>query len=142
MTAAFHIRRYEPADFLALAALAVEASASPDTACGQPDVASVAEFEVDYGHRSLEQEAWVAIDGAGAVLGFTAGQSRGGVLMVDGPIVKPSHRRRGIGRALYEHLEQEAHAAGVELVEVGVRSTNTVGDAFLGAIGCGRHREI
>jgi GNAT superfamily N-acetyltransferase len=142
MTAAFRIRRYEPADFPALASLAVEASSAPETACGQPDVASVAEFEVDYAHRPLEQEAWVAVDARGVVVGFTAGQTRGGVLMVDGPIVAPAHRRQGIGRALYQRLEQDAEAAGAHLVEVGVRSTNAIGDAFLGAIGCGTHREI
>ena len=142
MTAPFRIRRYEPADFPALAALAVEASATPETACGQPDVASVAEFEVDYAHRPLEEEAWVAVDPGGAVVGFTAGQTRSGVLMVDGPIVAPGARRLGIGRALYQRLEAEAVAAGVELMEVGVRSTNAVGDAFLSAIGCGKHREI
>lgn len=142
MSVAYRIRRYDPADFAAVARLAVEVSSAPETACGQPDVASVAEFEADYAHRPLETEAWVAVDAADAVVGFIGGHARRGVLLVDGPIVSEGFRRQGIGAELFARVEADAAAQGAEQLEVGVRSTNTHGEAFLGAMRCLHHREI
>lgn len=142
MAVAYTIRRYEPADFDAVAALAVLASASLETACGQPDVASTAEFEADYGHRALEQEAWVAAVTGGAVVGFAAGQLRNGVLLVDGPIVEAAWRGRGVGTALFARVEADGEAAGAQAIEAGVRATNTRGEAFLHRRGYGANREI
>jgi GNAT superfamily N-acetyltransferase len=141
MSAPYEVRRYAPADFDAVAALAVLASASAETACGQPDVASTAEFEADYGHRALEREGWVAI-AADAVVGFAAGQLRNGVVLVDGPIVAPGWRGRGVGTALFARVEADAAEAGAEAVETGVRATNTRGEAFLMARGYAPNREI
>lgn len=135
------IRRYEPADFDAVAALAVAASASPSTACGQPDVASVNEFETDYGHRNLEAEGWVAVADA-AVVGFAAAQLRQGVALVDGPIVAEAFRGRGLGTTLFTRVEADAGQAGAEAIETGVRATNERGWAFLGGRGYEPNREI
>lgn len=140
--AAYAIRRYERADFDAVAALAVMASASPSTACGQPDVASPAEFEADYGHRPLEQEAWVAEAPDGRVVAFAAGQLRNGVTLIDGPIVDAAWRGRGIGTALFARVEADGVAAGATAVETGVRATNVDGEAFLRARGYEANREI
>lgn len=142
MAASYTIRRYEPADFDAVAALAVLASAAPETACGQPDVASAAEFEADYGHRALEQEAWVAAGPDEAVVAFAAGQLRNGVVLVDGPIVAEGWRGRGIGTALFAHLEADSAARAAQAIETGVRATNTRGEAFLCARGYDANREI
>lgn len=141
MSLTYAIRRFVTADFDAVAALAVEASASPDTACGQPDVASSQEFEADYGHRPLETEAWVA-EADGRVVGFAAGQARNGIVLVDGPIVAASKRRLGIGTALFAAVEADARQAGATAVEGGVRATNTHGAVFLDAHGYMPHREI
>lgn len=142
MSDAYEVRRYRPADFDALAALAVAASASADTACGQPDVASAAEFAADYGHRALDQEAWVAAAPNGAVVGFAAGQLRNGVVLVDGPIVDAAWRGRGIGTALFARVEADAGETGAAAVETGVRATNVRGEAFLRRCGYEANREI
>ena len=138
----FAIRRYERTDFAAVAALAVQASAAPDTACGQPDVASPAEFEADYGHRALEQEAWVAVAPEHTVVAFAAAQVRNGVALVDGPIVDAAWRGRGIGTTLFARVEADAATAGARAIETGVRATNTRGEAFLRAQGYDANREI
>ncbi len=142
MTTPFLVRRYTPDDFEPVAALAVLASSAPETACGQPDVASVNEFAADYGHRNLEAEAWVAVGPAGEVIGFAGGQLRTQTLTVDGPIVDPAWQRRGIGRALFDRLEADACELGALGVEGGVRATNTQGRAFLDRLGYGPSREI
>lgn len=139
--AAYAIRRYERADFDSVAGLAVEASASPATACGQPDVASENEFAADYGHRPLETEGWVA-ESSGVVVGFCAGQVRNEVVLVDGPIVSALWRGRGIGTALFGKVEDDATAHGAQAIEIGVRATNVRGWAFLASRGYEPNREI
>lgn len=114
--------------------LAVAASASPETACGQPDVASVDEFVADYGHRALEQEAWVAeLDCR--VVAFAAGAPRNQTFVIDGPIVAPEAQRLGIGAALFAQLEAEAAAAGLAQAQGGVRASNERGLRFLEKLG-------
>ncbi len=142
MAAPYAIRRYERTDFDAAASLAVQASASAVTACGQPDVASPAEFEADYSHRALEQEAWVATAPDGTVVAFAAGQLRNGVVLVDGPIVDADWRGRGIGSALFAKVEADSAAAGALAIETGVRATNTRGESFLRGRGYEANREI
>lgn len=134
MSASYTLRRYVPEDFQAVAALAVAASASPETACGQPDVASVDEFVADYGHRPLEQEAWVAeLDGR--VVAFAAGSARNQTFVIDGPIVAPEAQRLGIGTALFAQLEAEAARGGFAQAQGGVRATNERGLRFLERLG-------
>lgn len=134
MSAPYTLRRYRPDDFQAVAALAVAASSSPDTACGQPDVASADEFEADYGHRNLEAEAWVA-EQDGEVIAFAAGGSRNQTLIIDGPIVAPAYQRQGIGEALFRLLEDDARAIGAQYARGGVRASNERGKRFLEAQG-------
>lgn len=141
MPSPFTLRRYQPEDFDALAALAVAASASPETACGQPDVASADEFATDYGHRPLDQEAWVA-EADAQVVGFAVGLLRGRTLHVEGPIVAPAYQRRGIGGALFAKFEQDAAAHGAETIESGVRNKNTRGLRFLESLGYQPSRQI
>lgn len=130
MSAPYILRRYRPDDFNAVAAIAVLASSSQETACGQPDVASVDEFQADYGYRNLEAEAWVAEQG-GQVVGFAAGGTRNKTLAIDGPIVLPAFQGQGIGAAFFERLEADARLAGVTFTQGGVRSTNERGRRFL-----------
>lgn len=142
MSIPYQVRRYRPEDFQAVATLAVAASSSPATACGQPDVASVNEFEVDYGHRNLEQEAWVAEAEDGAILGFAAGNLRNQNLTLDGPIVREDVRQHGIGTALFTRLEEDAVAVGAQALEGGVRASNATGQVFLRKHGYKPSREI
>lgn len=142
MTTPYQIRRYQPADFEAVANLAVGASSSPATACGQPDVASVNEFEADYGHRNLEQEAWVAEGQDGKILGFAAGNLRNQTLTIDGPIVLAEAMHQGIGTALFAKLEEDAANLGAASLEGGVRASNATGQVFLRKHGYKPSREI
>jgi GNAT superfamily N-acetyltransferase len=142
MTLSYQVRRYRPEDFEAVADLAVFASSSPATACGQPDVGSRNEFEADYGHRNLENEAWVAVNDAGRVLGFAAGNVRNQTLTVDGPIVAADMSHQGIGTALFGKLEQDARNLGVLALEGGVRASNAVGQVFLRKHGYKPSRQI
>jgi ribosomal protein S18 acetylase RimI-like enzyme len=141
MSAPYNLRRYRPDDFDAVAALAVLASSSQETACGQPDVASVDEFQADYGYRNLEAEAWVA-EQDGQVVGFAAGGVRNQTLTIDGPIVLPAYQRRGIGAAFFAHLESDARAAGVTHTQGGVRATNQRGLRFLEKLGYEPQNEV
>lgn len=130
MSTPYTLRRYRPDDFHAVAALAVLASSSPETACGQPDVASVDEFQADYGHRNLEAEAWIA-EQDGQVVGFAAGSVRNQTLAIDGPIVLGPYQRQGIGSAFFKRLEEDARNQGALYTQSGVRATNEHGQRFL-----------
>lgn len=141
MSAPYILRRYRPDDFNAVAALAVLASSSQETACGQPDVASADEFQADYGHRNLEAEAWVA-EQDGEVVGFAAGGVLNQTLTIEGPIVLPANQRQGIGAALFAHLEADARAAGVNFTQSGVRATNQRGLRFLKKLGYEPQNEV
>jgi GNAT superfamily N-acetyltransferase len=142
MSAPYVLRRFRPEDHFAVANLAVFASSSPETACGQPDVASIDEFQVDYGHRNLEAEAWVAETPDGRVVGFAAGTPRGKTYNVDGPIVAPEFQGLGIGSGLFACLAEDAQAQGVEQLEGGVRATNDRGHRFLASQGFEPSRQI
>lgn len=142
MSAPYVLRRFRPEDLDAVAALAVFASSSPETACGQPDVASADEFKVDYGHRNLEQEAWVAETPDGRVVAFDAGSARGKTYHVDGPIVAPELQGQGIGSGLFIKLAQDARQSGAEQLEGGVRATNDRGHRFLASQGFEPSRQI
>lgn len=142
MTIPYQVRRYRAEDFEPVAELAVLASSSPATACGQPDVSSVNEFSADYGHRQLENEAWVAETEDGRVVGFAAGNLRNSTLTVDGPIVAEDFRHLGIGTALFGKLEEDARASGAAALEGGVRASNAVGQVFLRKHGYKPSREI
>jgi GNAT superfamily N-acetyltransferase len=104
-------------------------------------VASADEFAADYGHRPLELEAWVAeVDGR--VVAFAAGLAGSQTLRIDGPIVDPAHQGLGIGRALFERLEDDALRAGMTSVQGGVRATNQRGLRFLEKLGYAPQNQI
>jgi GNAT superfamily N-acetyltransferase len=105
-------------------------------------VASIDEFQVDYGHRNLEAEAWVAETPDGRVVGFAAGTPRGTTYNVDGPIVRDDVRHQGIGTALFSRLEEDAHTTGALALEGGVRASNATGQVFLRKHGYKPSREI
>ena len=139
---AYTFRPYQPGDCDAVAALAVQVSSSPETACGQPDVSSADEFAADYGHRHLEDEAWVAIAPDGQLVGFVAGSVRAGRLTLDGPIVDAAHTGQGIGTRLYQFVEGMGRHVGAKDLQAGVRSVNERGRRFLDAQGYGSARRV
>ncbi len=57
--------------------------------------------------------AWVAVDAADAPVAYLVAEPVDGALHVEQVTVHPGHARRGIGRALLEHLERHAAAGGV-----------------------------
>lgn len=138
----YRLRRYAPTDFDAVAALAVDASADPERACGQPDVGSAAEFAADFGHRNLGQEAWVITEGDAAVVGFAAGAARAKQYALDGPIVHLGHGGKGLGSILLEAVAGDARAVGATSLEGGVRASNLAGQVFLRRHGFKPTREI
>ncbi|HEY6758017.1 MAG TPA: GNAT family N-acetyltransferase [Baekduia sp.] len=62
----------------------------------------------------------VAVDGAGALLGFSAvlAADADGVVELDGLFVEPEAMRRGVGRALVEDVVARARAGGATAIEV------------------------
>ncbi|QKW23830.1 GNAT family N-acetyltransferase [Kitasatospora sp. NA04385] len=57
--------------------------------------------------------AWVAVDGADRPVAYLIAERIDGALHVEQVSVHPAHARRGIGRALLEHLATRARAEGV-----------------------------
>ena len=57
------------------------------------------------------------------------------ILLVDQLGVSPSARRRGVGRALMEHLQRRAQAPELSGVELDVRGFNAEAQAFYEALG-------
>jgi GNAT superfamily N-acetyltransferase len=57
--------------------------------------------------------AWVAVDAADTPVAYLVAEPVDGALHVEQVTVHPDHARRGIGRALVEHLERHAAAEGV-----------------------------
>ncbi len=57
--------------------------------------------------------AWVAVDEADTPVAYLVAEPVDGALHVEQVTVHPDHARRGIGRALVEHLERHAAALGV-----------------------------
>jgi GNAT superfamily N-acetyltransferase len=142
MSEPYSLRRFRPEDLDAVADLAVWASSSPETACGQPDVGSVDEFKADYEHRNMEAEIWVAEAPEAGVIGFAGGSFRNGNYAVEGPIVRPEYQRQGLGSRLFRRLEEDASRLGAERLEAGVRLSNERGHAFLQSQGYEPARQI
>jgi GNAT superfamily N-acetyltransferase len=57
--------------------------------------------------------AWVAVDAADAPVAYLVADPVDGALHVEQVTVHPDHARRGLGRALLDHLERHAAAEGV-----------------------------
>lgn len=57
--------------------------------------------------------AWVAVDEGDAPVAYLVAEPVDGALHVEQVTVHPDHARRGLGRALLDHLERHAAAEGV-----------------------------
>jgi ribosomal protein S18 acetylase RimI-like enzyme len=80
--------------------------------------------------------AWVARESAdGRVLGFAAGQARGGVVYLQGLAVDRSHHRRGVGRGLVREVLRSARLAGVHTVSLHVSVANRAAIGLYGSEG-------
>lgn len=69
-------------------------------------------------HRKAQADGrlWVALDGAGAPVGFAIAEARGRAAFLVEVDVHPDHARRGIGRALVEGVVAWARAQGFDAV--------------------------
>ena len=107
------IRPARPADLASLrdielaAGLAFRDIGMPDIA--DDDLPSVAELD-EYRRGGL---AWVAVDGGDRPVAYLIADRVDGNLHVEQVSVDPAHARRGIGRALIEHVADLARAEGV-----------------------------
>ena len=73
----------------------------------------------------------------GSLVGFAMmefGDERARLVLM---AVRPTHRRRGIGRRLLEWLIESALAAGIESVHLELRATNDAARRFYRALGFG-----
>lgn len=122
------LRRAEPADVPALAALYAAAAAACGPAVYAPDqVAAWVAFGADtpaFRDYVFGPETWVALDGAagGVPVGFSG--LLADAAAPDGEIrslyVAPAWHRRGLGRALIGHGLARAAARGLQRVEAWV----------------------
>lgn len=78
---------------------------------------------------------WLAVDAAGAPLGYAAGTLRPSGCTI-GPVFALEHaRRQGVGEALITAIQDWAGDTRVPVVEISVAADNTTGRAFLEALG-------
>ena len=72
-----------------------------------------------------------------ALVGFAMmefGEERAHLVLM---AVRPTHRRRGIGRRMLEWLIESAHTAGIESVHLEMRAANDAARRFYRALGFG-----
>jgi [ribosomal protein S18]-alanine N-acetyltransferase len=79
--------------------------------------------------QATPRAAWVSFDGAD-LLGFTVSRMAGDICELESIVVAQSARRKGIGKALLEHLVDWALTAGARKIELEVRAGNESAIAF------------
>jgi ribosomal-protein-alanine acetyltransferase len=79
---------------------------------------------------------------AGQVIGFAIMKYKEEEAYLHLFAVHPAHQRRGVGRALVEWLEQTARTAGIGLIYLEARVTNTAGRAFYRTLGFTEFKRI
>ncbi len=80
---------------------------------------------------------WVAEDASGAVLGHTGIEVSAlrGEMDIINIAVRPSHRRKGVGRAFLDRVIRYARSAHVPLLWLRVRRSNAEAQKFYRAMG-------
>ncbi len=130
------IRSYEPADRDACRVLWVELTQHHRDIYGAPtiggdDPGAIFDEQLDkVGSGNL----WVAVDGD-RVVGLTGIQETGDLVEVEPVIVAASHRGRGIGRRLVEHVVAVARERQVPILSVRPVARNADAIAFFHGAG-------
>ena len=113
MSGGFSIRKAMPADADALPAIEQAAS---EVFAPIPDLAWLVEADnmtvAQHCAFIAQGTEWVAVDAAGRVVGFLAGESADQEFHIAELDVLPERHGRGIGRALVETAAQEARESG------------------------------
>jgi len=107
---------------------------------GEASFESVAPPWPAFDQARLPEHRLVAVDGAGAVLGWVAVSAVSGRCVYAGVVehsvyVDPDARGRGVGRALVEALIVSTEAAGVWTIQSGVFPENRASLALHAALG-------
>lgn len=79
--------------------------------------ASFGDDEEGFARYVLEPETWVAVDAAGALLGFAGGDEHGELRSL---YVRPGHGRRGLGSALLQRVLRRCHERGLTRLQAWV----------------------
>ena len=115
-SASLNLRRAAVGDCARLTRLALRSKASN----GYDDAfmaACVAELTVD-APALAAGEVWLAEDQAGGLLGFFDLRIAERLAEVVAFFIEPGAKRRGVGRALWTHLEQRAKDLGAERITI------------------------
>ncbi len=72
----------------------------------------------DFASSVRDGHAYVALDRAGSVCGFSVFYPRGDHLHLENVAVAPGYQGRGLGKLLIEHCEQSARTLGCGAVEL------------------------
>ena len=91
-------------------------------------------MDTDYAAAVAATEAWVAVDD-GAVVGFLLLVAEDDALLLENVAVLPSHRGRGIGRALLELAESRALALGLPRIRLYTHVTMIENQALYERVG-------
>jgi GNAT superfamily N-acetyltransferase len=95
-------------------------------------------FVARWWFRHATSSSWIAEDGEGVLVGFALAQRSGddpSVALVQAIAVSPNHRRRGIGRALIEHVAGDLRAHGGRRLETISWPGDPIATRFLRGVG-------
>ncbi|MGH8443127.1 MAG: ribosomal protein S18-alanine N-acetyltransferase [Nevskiaceae bacterium] len=79
--------------------------------------------------------AWIVADPSDEVLAYAVMSMAVGEAHVLNLCVEPAYHQQGIGRFLMSHLQQVAHAAGMDVMLLEVRKSNTAAIALYQGLG-------
>lgn len=134
------IRQAEAADEAAIRGIAEAAYAPYVPLIGRKP----APMQADFAAQIAAGQMHVALDGAGALLGFITFYPRDGHMLLESVAVLPQAAGRGIGKALIAHCEAATRAQGLAEVQLYTNAKMTGNLALYPKLGyreAGRRRE-
>lgn len=91
---------------------------------------------------SQDTSVFLAAEDDGTLVGAVLGTQDGRKGWINRLVVRPSHRRRGIGRTLVHALETRLQAMGIEIVGCLIEAWNESSMAFFAHLGYVHHPDI